>query len=312
MKVNDLNVASEKSLPELMRALVGDAPADIVGFAVDAWHQGRRVALATLVDIRGGAARALGAHVAICGDGRFCGYVSGGCVEAAVAAEALEAMEEGRDRLVRFGDGSPFFDIVLPCGGGISVVIHVVRDVAPLEEVLHRLDGREAVGLRYSHEKQSLAIAEVPSRAGAQAADFLTVYRPLTRVAISGRGAEAEAVARIAAASGWMVERMDDAQSTQSDALDSFTAFVLLHHDLDAEQKMLEIALGSSSFYIGALGSMRTHRRREVMLRAAGYSEADIARIKAPIGMFGPTRDAQSLAISVVADIAACRLATLG
>jgi xanthine dehydrogenase accessory factor len=309
MKENDMNVASVKPLPELMRAPVGDAAADILCFAVDAWHQGRGVALATLVDIRGGAARAPGAHVAISGDGRFCGYVSGGCVEAAVAAEALQAMEEGKDRLVHFGDGSPFFDIILPCGGGISVAIHIVRDIAPLKDVLERLDGREAVGLRYSHEKQSLAIADVPSRSGPQGAEFLTVYRPLTRVVISGRGAEADAVVRMAAASGWMVQRMDVARSG---VWDSFTAFVLLHHDLDAEQEMLEIALRSPSFYIGALGSMRTHRRREAMLEAAGYSEADLSRIKAPIGMFGPTRDAQSLAISVVADIAACRLATFG
>ncbi|WP_018897903.1 XdhC family protein [Rhizobium sp. 2MFCol3.1] len=307
-----MDVAIVKSLPDLTRAPVGDTPADILSFAVGAWHQGKRVALATLVDIRGGAARALGAHVAISGDGRFCGYVSGGCVEAAVAAEALQAMEEGRDRIAHFGDGSPFFDIVLPCGGGISVAIHVVRDVAPLEAVLGRLEAREAAGLRYCHERQSLAIAEVPSRPGPQGADFLTVYRPLTRVVISGRGAEAEAVARMAAASGWVVERTDDARFTKSVPLDGFTACVLLHHDLDAEQGMLDIALRSPSFYIGALGSTRTHRRREEMLWAAGHSKADIARIKAPIGMFGPTRDAQSLAISVVADIAACRLATSG
>jgi xanthine dehydrogenase accessory factor len=50
------------------------------------------VALATLVEIRGGAARALGSHVAVAADGRFCGYVSGGCIEAAVASEALDAM----------------------------------------------------------------------------------------------------------------------------------------------------------------------------------------------------------------------------
>ena len=141
--------------PTPVRASTTDDPTDLLSFAVDAFRKGR-VALATLVEVRGGAARALGSQIAVTSDGRFCGYVSGGCVEAAVAAEALLAIAEGRDRLAKFGEGSPFFDIVLPCGGGISVAIHVVRDPQPLCRVLDRLGDREAVGLRYSPQQQSL------------------------------------------------------------------------------------------------------------------------------------------------------------
>lgn len=49
-------------------------------------------------------------------DGLSCGLVPGGCVEAAVAAEAIEAIRAGSDRMLVLGDGSKFFDIVLPCG----------------------------------------------------------------------------------------------------------------------------------------------------------------------------------------------------
>ncbi|HCV71891.1 MAG TPA: hypothetical protein DHE23_11245, partial [Agrobacterium sp.] len=87
-----------------------------------------------------------------------------------------------------------------------------------------------------------------------------------------------------------------------------YTAVVLLHHDLDAEQAVLQAALRSPAFYIGALGSTRTHRRRVDFLVSSGFSRADTDRIRAPIGLFGPTRDANSLALSILADIAASRL----
>ncbi|MBY5340641.1 XdhC family protein [Rhizobium leguminosarum] len=292
--------------PIPVRAASTDDPAELLRFAIDAHGLGA-AALATLVEIRGGAARALGAHMAVAADGRFCGYVSGGCVEAAVASEALLAMAEGRDRMVKFGDGSPFFDIVLPCGGGISVAIHVLKDAGALQHVLDRLRQRQAAGLAYSTERQTLEAVDPLPRACWLERDFLTVYRPRTRVVLSGRTIEAQAVARLAEASGYDVI-INGHDEDAADTIDPFTAVVLLHHDLDAEAVILETALRSPAFYIGALGSTRTHRRRVERLTAMGFRRDDIGRIKAPIGMFGPTRDATSLALSVLADVAAARL----
>lgn len=294
--------------PIPVRASSTDDPAELLRFAIDAHRRGA-AALATLVDIRGGAARALGAHMVVAADGRFCGYVSGGCVEAAVASEALLAMAQGRDRMVKFGDGSPFFDIVLPCGGGISVAIHVLKDVGALRHVLERLERRQAAGLAYSPERQALEPVEPLPRTCWLERDFLTVYRPRTRVLISGQTIEAQAVVRLAEASGYdVIAVAPGGVRPVADIIDPFTAIVLLHHELDAEAAILETALASPGFYIGALGSTRTHRRRVERLRAMAFRRDDIARIKAPIGMFGPTRDATSLALSVLADIAAARL----
>ncbi|MBY5332848.1 XdhC family protein [Rhizobium leguminosarum] len=294
--------------PIPVRASSTDDPVELLRFAMDAHRRGA-VALATLVDIRGGAARALGAHMAVAADGRFCGYVSGGCVEAAVASEALLAMAQGRDRTVKFGDGSPFFDIVLPCGGGISVAIHVLKDVGALRHVLDRLERRQAAGLVYSPERQALISVDPLPRACWREGDFLTVYRPRTRIVLSGQTLEAQAVARLAEASGYdVIAVAPGGVRSVADIIDPFTAVVLLHHELDAEAAILETALASPGFYIGALGSTRTHRRRVERLRAMAFRRDDIARIKAPIGMFGPTRDATSLALSVLADVAAARL----
>ncbi|CAN7675878.1 XdhC family protein [Rhizobium leguminosarum] len=295
--------------PIPVRASSTDDPVELLRFAIDAHGLGA-AALGTLVDIRGGSARALGAHMAVAADGRFCGYVSGGCVEAAVASEALLAMAQGRDRTVKFGDGSPFFDIVLPCGGGISVAIHILKDVGALRHVLDRLERRQAAGLVYSPERQTLISVDPPLRACWSEADFLTVYRPRTRIVLSGQTLEAQAVARLAEASGYdVIAVAPGGVRSVADIIDPFTAVVLLHHELDAEAAILETALRSPGFYIGALGSTRTHRRRVERLTAMAFRQDDIARIKAPIGMFGPTRDATSLALSVLADIAAARLA---
>lgn len=282
-----------------------DDPAAILRFAEEAMHRGG-AALVTLVEIRGGAARALGAHIAVAEDGRYCGYVSGGCVESAVAAEALQAIASGRDRLVKFGEGSPFFDIVLPCGGGITVAIHVLRTVNPIKAVLAAISQRRQTGLSLNVQSQHLSLSErKPARCGWREGAFLTVYRPRTRIVVSGQTGEAEVVCRLAEAAGYEVVCMEEGKSC---TIDPFTAVVLLHHDLEKEKRVLDKALASPAFYIGALGSTRTHHRRLERLRAEAVPAETSNRIKAPIGIFGPTRDATSLAISIIADVAASRL----
>ncbi|MBX4899408.1 MULTISPECIES: XdhC family protein [Rhizobium] len=293
-------------LPAPVQARMSDDPAEILRFAVECFDRGE-VAIATLVDIRGGAARSLGSLVAVAVDGSYCGYVSGGCVEAAVAFDALLAIAEGRDRTLMFGQGSPFFDIALPCGGGITVGIHVLRDISAIRLVLERLERRQPVGLRYAPSNQSLVAVDPPVQSGWFEDEFLSVYLPRTRILISGRSLEARATARCATILGYDVIRIEKGTHYVAKMIDAFTAVVLLHHDLEAEAPLLGLALSSPAFYIGALGSMKTHSKRAELLTRSGFARTDIDRIKAPIGLFGPARDSTSLALSVLADIAAMR-----
>jgi len=297
-------------LPTPARALLTDDPIELLKFAAEAFKDSQ-VAIATLVEIRGGAARSLGSQVIVLSDGRFAGYVSGGCVEAAVAAEALLAMAERCDRTVRFGDGSPFLDIVLPCGGGITVAIHVMRRSEEVERTLESLRLRRATALRYSPATQSLTLAEPMERAGWVGDDFLTIYRPSTKIVISGQTIEVRSVARLAECSGFEVTVLAPEMGSRliGDVVDPFSAIVLLHHDLEQEMLVLEAALQTSCFYLGALGSRRTHQQRLNRLLRLGLGETELARIKAPIGLFGPTRDSASLALSILADVAASRSA---
>nr|WP_202625645.1 XdhC family protein [Cronobacter sakazakii] len=298
---------TEQARPEA--AFLTDDSTAILRFAAQALRAGMAAALVTLVEIRGGSSRALGAQMAVRDDGAYCGFVSGGCVEAAAAFEALEAIACGEDRMVKYGEGSPYFDIVLPCGGGITLAIHPLREATPLLAVLNALSQRKAAGLRYHPSTQTLQSVLPVQKTGWRDDVFDVRYTPCTQVIIFGRSVEAEATATIAQAAGYDV-LMNDGVNPQTACaqMDADTAVIVLFHDLDRELPVLEAALSDAPFYIGALGSQRTHAARTVALRERGFSEQDIARIKAPIGIFPKARDAQSLALSILADVAAARL----
>ncbi|WP_245408054.1 XdhC family protein [Rhizobium sp. TH135] len=296
-------------LPTPMRVSVADDVAALLEFALIC-HAQTRVAIATLIEVRGGAARALGSHVVVAADGRYAGYLSGGCVEAALAFEALLAIEAGKDRVVTFGDGSPFFDIILPCGGGITVVIHILREPDEIVQVLTCLEQRRTTALKLSVEKQALTVTAPPATTGWIGHWFHILYRPRIRIVISGQTVEARSVAKLARGCGYDVVFISgqDVIANLTELIDPYTAVLLLHHDMDQEQPALQAALRSKPFYIGALGSSRTHERRLEELQKAGFRDEDLTRIRAPIGLFGPTRDSTSLALSVLAEVAATRL----
>ena len=93
--------------------------------AVRRWRaEGRRVALATVVEVWGSAPRRPGAKMAVSSAGDIAGSVSGGCVESAVVEVALGVLESGRPRLVRFGvTNERAWEVGLTCGGTIEIFV---------------------------------------------------------------------------------------------------------------------------------------------------------------------------------------------
>lgn len=86
--------------------------------------QGRDVALATVVSTWGSAPRPAGSHLVIDGEGNFEGSVSGGCVEGAVVAEAMDVIETGKSKMLEFGVADETaFEVGLSCGGKIRVYV---------------------------------------------------------------------------------------------------------------------------------------------------------------------------------------------
>src|SRR6516225_83389 len=134
---------------------------------------------------------------------------------------------------------------------------------------------------------------------------FLTVYVPPPRLVVTGAVHISQALAPMAALLGYDViivdprtafatpERFPDVKlipewpdvALPPLNVDHYTAFVALTHDPKIDDPALMHALARECFYIGALGSRKTHGRRLERLKAQGVSEAALSRIHAPIGL---------------------------
>ena len=307
-----------------------DDPASVFTLLNEGLAQNVAGALLTIVEISGGAPRALGAQMAVLADGRYCGYVSGGCVEAAVASEAIRAIAAGRSEVLRFGTGSRFIDIKLPCGGSIDVHVHVHPDANTIHEALQMLAARAPFTLALSPATSTATL--VPGSGTRERSEwndgaFYRHYHPLTRLVLIGEGHELVALSGLAHAAGLPVAAymtaeagvlavkrqaamvtMVNGATLPELPVDPFTAVVFVLHDRFKESGLLERALSYEPFYIGALGSRRTHATRVSRLQAAGIDEDRIARLHGPIGLYGPTRTSSALAISVLGEITEARI----
>ena len=96
--------------------------------AAESWRRaGREVAIATVVETWGSAPRPVGSHLAIDGEGRFLGSVSGGCVEGAVVVEALDVIAGGAPKMLEFGVADETaWEVGLSCGVRIRVYVERV------------------------------------------------------------------------------------------------------------------------------------------------------------------------------------------
>jgi len=101
---------------------------EVLEMAAEWRAQGRRVAIATVVDTWGSSPRPLGSQLLVDEHGAFLGSVSGGCIEGAVIAEALEVMESGEPRLLDFGvSNEQAWEVGLSCGGKVQVYVEPLQ-----------------------------------------------------------------------------------------------------------------------------------------------------------------------------------------
>ena len=194
MLVETLAAASTRVGPAPPR---GGGEAALLAFLAQAARAGIPGALATICGVDGGSPKGLGAHMAVLADGRHAGYISGGCVEPAVAAEIVPVVATGRDQVIRFGKGSCFIDIRFPCGGGVDLLVHVQPRVDVLDEALARLARREPFALAFDPETSTVALQEsAPRPTGWHDGVFVRRYLPRTRLLLAGRGPDFEVLAR--------------------------------------------------------------------------------------------------------------------
>ncbi|SHL28362.1 XdhC family protein [Roseibium suaedae] len=106
---------------------MADDRLDILSISERWTREGRKVALATVIETWGSAPRPIGSHLVIDAEGRFEGSVSGGCVEGAVVSEAIDVIETGKPVTLEFGVADETaWRVGLSCGGRIGVYVEPV------------------------------------------------------------------------------------------------------------------------------------------------------------------------------------------
>lgn len=304
------------------------------------WHRdGKGAALATVVETWGSAPRQPGSQLAISGAGQIMGSVSGGCVEGAVVTEALEALADGIPRLLSFGvSDETAFSVGLACGGTIKVL---VEPVAPMADLLAELVAARAArrGVAYAVNltdwtrallapgADALADARLRSdKAGVEDdGRFIAPHNPPLRMIVVGAVHIAQPLLQMARLAGYDPTLIDpretfgaaerfpgetvlDAwpdEALASLAPDSRTAIITLTHDPKLDDPAIRFALRSPCFYLGCLGSKKTHAKRLERLEAAGFSAAEIAKIHAPVGLNIGAKTPAEIALSILAQVTA-------
>ncbi|MFN3292099.1 MAG: XdhC family protein [Gemmobacter sp.] len=306
------------------------------------WHRaGRGAVLATVMETWGSAPRQAGSQLAVSGAGEIMGSVSGGCVEGAVVTEALEALADGHSRVLTFGvSDETAFSVGLACGGTIRVLVEPVGGAQGLPESLlaelvaaraGRVARAYAVNLSdWSRRLIAPEAAPAPVRdrlradkSGVEGDTFVAIHNPALRLIVVGAVHIAQALLPMARLAGYDPTLIDPREAFGSGprfpgetilhdwpdeamaalAPDARTAVVTLTHDTKLDDPAILAALASDCFYLGCLGSTRTHAKRLERLRAAGVSEAQIARIHAPVGLDIGARTPAEIAVSVLAQI---------
>lgn len=275
-------------------------PSDVLRFAAQRQAEGTAMALAIVTDVTGGAMRGRGALICVT-QNDAAGYVSNGCVDADIIFQARAIIGTRKNKRLRYGQGSPFKDIKLPCGGRIDVLLVADIEALNLVEISQQLDARRAAHLVID--------------------DIVIDYKPQLRLRIIGRGEAVIALTRQAGSAGLSVvlqspdkDLPPKLECTRFDYLtnpaapppnddDEWTAVIVMFHDHDWEPYILAQACRGPAFYIGAMGSPHTHEQRKLALESQGLSPPQIARIHGPIGLIPSMRDANLLALSALAQI---------
>ncbi|MEP1767627.1 MAG: XdhC family protein [Sulfitobacter sp.] len=299
--------------------------------------EGKGAALATVIETWGSAPRRVGAQMVVSSDGQMEGSVSGGCVEAAVVVEALETLEDGGIKVLDYGvSDEDAFAVGLACGGTIRILVEPIGQGGMPLEMLEELVAARAERTPIAYEivldgseralrRQGHADRFRMDRSGIEhnGVTYVGIHNPPLRLMIVGGVHIAQALVPMAKIAGFDAtviepraafgspERFPDATvvgewpdaALEHLQIDTRTALVLLTHDPKLDDPALHVGLRSRAFYIGALGSKRTHAGRIERLSAAGFDPHTIARINGPVGLDIGASGPAEIAVSILAQM---------
>jgi xanthine dehydrogenase accessory factor len=301
---------------------------------------GKRALLATVVRTWGSSPRPVGSIMALREDGAVVGSVSGGCIEddliyrftrAYAGGEPGHEIPSGAPGFVKYGitaDEAHRFG--LPCGGTLELLLEYDPDAAGLDALVRSLEAgqlmRRTVDLRDGAAR--LSDAGAPEELVLTEAELVNTFGPEYRMLLIGAGQLTEYLATMALFNGFAVTVCDPREEYRSawsvtgasvvadmpdDVVTAFkpdrrSCVVALTHDPKLDDLALLEALKTEAFYVGAIGSRRNNEaRHQRMIEHFEQTEASLARLRGPIGIYIGSKTPPEIAVSVMAEILAVK-----
>lgn len=292
---------------------------------------GRRCELVTVIKTWGSSPRPQGAMLAIAGDGCVVGSVSGGCIEDDLIAHVRQhGMSRTLPVIVSYGitaDEAHRFG--LPCGGTIELLIEPLAHASRIAQLLERLARHELVARRLDLRSGAVELGPGGATHAIAVSEHAvtTQHGPRWRLLIIGAGQLSRFLAHIAVGmdyhvvvcdpreeyrTGWELANVELVHAMPDDLVlemkpDSRSAVVALTHDPKLDDLALMEALKSDAFYVGAIGSRSNNAKRRERLAQFDLSEAQLAKLHGPVGIYIGSKSPAEIAISILAEMTALK-----
>ncbi len=312
--------------------------------ALSKWlKQGESAWLCTIVKTWGSSPRPAGSVLAFHPEYGIVGSLSGGCIEEALIRKLSSASHDSGaintpflyDYAISADDQVRYS---LPCGGQLTILVeHLTASTEAIEHftiILDAFDNRQRIGREVSLTSKQMSVSSLVTVASgvSVSADSVTMFfGPQFKMLLLGAGEVSYYVAQIATTvdfavtlcepretflQGFQQERVEVIQCLPDDLVrarfsDPYCAVLALAHDPRVDDMALMEALKTEAFYIGAMGSLRTSKDRRERLAQLDCSATEIEQLHGPIGFDIGSKKPAEIAISIMAQVLAERLALL-
>ncbi len=292
---------------------------------------GRRALLVTVIRTWGSSPRPVGSIMALAQGGSVVGSVSGGCIEDDMIAQYAQDIPNGPPQTVKYGvSADEAHRFGLPCGGTLELLLEFDPDPALLDTLVRALERGELLQRRVSLSDGQVELASIlsPQPLTLNEHHLTNCFGPEYRMLLIGAGQLTEYLATMALFNGfsvtvcdpreeysgaWSVPGVTLTREMPDDVVQSFrpdarSCVVALTHDPKIDDLALLEALQTDAFYIGAIGSRRNNRARHArMIEHFGHTEASLARLRGPIGIYIGSKMPSEIAVSIMAEILAVK-----